>query len=338
MQLDKHYIDFILRQFFIEVDYKAVQRKGGMNNYTYFVQTDNDKYVLRIYQTHQDIDKIKYEHEVLKELSKSKPEFGTPVSVKTMAGDTYARAEDGKLAALFCYMEGATPAFKDITQIKSFGFIAGRLSTVLNTVSIGLKPAYRPYYEIENTHPLCTVENLINFCNKPTAEFKVCYAELKELRDQLIRFQQSVPKLRALPHQLIHGDLNASNVLTDGEGRISAVLDFEFVTEDLRVMELCVCLSELINIDEARDLVWQKISAFIEGYGLNCRLTSEEVSVIPTLVMLRRLDVFIHFLGRYWDGIDSVDIVLEQLHKAAAQAKWIKANEVKLYDMCCSLN
>jgi len=56
-----------------------------------------------------------------------------------------------------------------------------------------------------------------------------------------------------LPHQLIHGDLNASNALADEAGRICAILDFEFVTYDLRVMEAAVFLSDMVRSSEATE-------------------------------------------------------------------------------------
>jgi homoserine kinase type II len=35
-------------------------------------------------------------------------------------------------------------------------------------------------------------------------------------------------------------------------------------------------------------------------------MTENEINALPELIQLRSLDVFIHFLGRYWDGIDPI--------------------------------
>ncbi len=68
---------------------------------------------------------------------------------------------------------------------------------------------------------------------------------------------------KTLPHQLIHGDINSSNLLMDEDGMISRVLDFEFVTIDLRAMEIEICLSEVLS--EGKEEMWLKLEAFSEG-------------------------------------------------------------------------
>ncbi|GAA3327873.1 hypothetical protein GCM10020331_069570 [Ectobacillus funiculus] len=43
------------------------------------------------------------------------------------------------------------------------------------------------------------------------------------------------------------------------------------------------------------------------------KLTEAEIAMIPILIQLRRLDVFLHFLGRHWDGIDPVETVQKNM-------------------------
>jgi Ser/Thr protein kinase RdoA (MazF antagonist) len=125
----------------------------------------------------------------------------------------------------------------------------------------------------------------------------------------------SLPALRELPHQLIHGDINDSNLLAAKEepSRIAAVLDFEFCTRDLRAMEPAVVVSGLLEADRSRDAV----PALLEGYARRVRLTLAEAEAIPRLVRLRKLDVFVHFLGRYLDGVDGDEALREQIVSAA---------------------
>ncbi|MDF2985429.1 MAG: aminoglycoside phosphotransferase [Eubacterium sp.] len=330
-------LEALLKQFIPGSKWNVKQGKGGVNNTTRFVETAKEKYVLRIYETHRDMDKVKYEHSVLSELEKTGVAFGTPRPVKGIDNQTVKYTEDGRLAALFSYMEGITPVFDKPRQLYSFGLTTAKLTCTLVNIKTELAPVYRPYYEIENTHPKCSVGDVIRFCEMPSPEFTEYKAELLEVAAQLKKFRENLTGLRQLPHQLIHGDLNASNVLADTEGNICAVLDFEFVTEDLRVMELCVCLSEIINMEQTKEALWEKLRAFLEGYGTVLKLTGAEISVIPLLIMLRRLDVFIHFLGRFRDGIDRMDIVIDQMKNVAAQARWLEAHEHKIMAMCCSL-
>lgn len=326
-------LEELLEQFIPEGHWKLKPGTGGMNNTTCFAETANGKYVLRVYETHRDIEKVLYEHSVLLELNKMELPFDTPAPVRAGDNETVKYAKDGKLAALFGYMDGSTPAFDTAEQLYSFGLAAGKLTGALKTVATGLKPVYKPYYEIDNTHPKCSMEKVIGFCKKPSPEFEPYGEKLLEVASQLNRFRENISRLQQLPHQLIHGDLNASNVLADKEGNTCAVLDFEFVTEDLRVMEPCVCFSEIINMEQSEETLWEKLQAFSEGYRSAVKLTEDEISAIPLLIMLRRLDVFIHFLGRYWDGIDDKAVLIDQINNAAKQVLWLKQNEQKLADM-----
>ncbi len=318
----------LLQQFLPGCKFTVSPHKGGMNNTTFFVCIGAHRYMLRIYETHRDFNKVNYEHHILSQLAKLELPFGIPSPVAGIGGETVKWTLEGKPAALFHYLEGGNPDLQAYDQLKSYGLAVGGLTKALENMCTSLKPVYSPYYELENTHPMCSVSQVIDFCRKPPEEFEEYKQELTELADQLSMFIESREALKKLPHQLIHGDLNGSNILEDEDGNITALLDFEFVTRDLRVMELSVCLSEIINMKQSS--LWQLLEAFLEGYGRFVRLSEGEVRAIPLLIMLRRLDVFIHFLGRYMDGVDGAEVVSDQIKNAAQQARWLSANGLRL--------
>jgi homoserine kinase type II len=220
-----------------------------------------------------------------------------------------------------------------LVEIHSYGRTAGLLSASLADVQIQQRPAYRPYYEIESTHPSCSIKDIFNFCKNPPLEFSEQTKDLLVIYEQLTAFLELVPTLRQLPHQLVHGDLNASNILVNEDGMVSAILDFEFVTNDLRVMELAVCLSDFIQPSQVETITWAKIHAFLSGYGQTLKMTEAEIEALPVLIQLRSLDVFIHFLGRYLDQVSSIDIVKEYIQKCAIRCNWIMDNKNKLMTM-----
>lgn len=328
------YMNHILAGYFPQGSWRIHAGDSGRNNTTRYVETRGGRFVLRIYETHQDESRVRYEHAVLLALGRISLPFRTPTPVFTPGGETTVRTEDGKIAALFHYIDGTNPTLVDASHLESFGWAAGCLVGRLKKVNVDLEPVYRPYYEIEHTHPRCPIQDVLEFCGSPTREFTQHKAALARVGEQLAVFREAVPRLKALPHQLIHGDLNASNVLAGADGRISAVLDFEFVTEDLRVMEAAVCLSDLIRQVEPEAILWEGVERFLKGYGSAMKLTEEEISVLPLLIQLRRLDVFIHFLGRYRDGIDSLQMVFEQIHNVTAQAGWLDTRRSRLLTLC----
>ncbi len=334
MKEDWTIIDKVLTRLFPSGNWSVQTGASGMNNTTRFVTAQGQPYVFRIYETHQDASKVKYEHSILLALQEISLPFRIPKPVRTPEGNTILRLEDGKLAALFHFVEGVNPTLEELPQLYSFGRTTGQLTCALEKITLDLEPTYRPYYEIENTHPLCPPQAVIHFCTNPPPEFREQGPALLLIGQQFARFQEVVPKLKQLPHQLVHGDLNASNVLADAEGMISTVLDFEFITKDLRVMELAVCLSDLITAVNEEDLLWAKVEAFLAGYGSVLKLTPDEINALPYLVQLRRLDVFVHFLGRFWDGVDEVHIVKDQIDKTVSRAYWLSSNGEKLNRLC----
>jgi len=324
----------LLKQYTPNVLYRIIPRPtSGVNNTTMIITDEVRTYVLRIYETHRDEAKVRAEHETLLALAGLPKPFRTPLPIATADGHTFTRTPDGKIAALFAYMDGTHPAFQQLDQMRSFGQTVGALTNALAAV----KPAqssdseYRPYYEIEHTHPQCPPEKVLAFCAEPPEPFAMHHDALRQAGRAIEGILAQRAAFDKLPHQLIHGDLNASNILAGSEhGPITAVLDFEFVTRDLRAMELAVCLSDLIDPGAADSATWPALEAFSLGYGSVMRLADDEIAAVPALIALRRLDVFIHFLGRYWDGVDSA----EQLHRFIAgidtRLAWIETNRGRL--------
>ncbi|MNP69483.1 hypothetical protein D3C76_1655830 [compost metagenome] len=46
--------------------------------------------------------------------------------------------------------------------------------------------------------------------------------------------------------------------------------------------------------------------------------------MIPVLMQLRSLDVFLHFLGRYRDGVDDVSMLLRQIPDTASRLEQVE--------------
>ncbi|MDQ0899717.1 MULTISPECIES: phosphotransferase [unclassified Paenibacillus] len=307
---------------------------GGMNNTTRFVDVEGTSYVLRLYETHRDMDKIMFEHSVLLALDKEKDKlpFRVPVPVELPTGGTVVRldASEGKLAALFTYTDGCNPTWGSMHQLLQFGEAVGKLSSALAAITMELKPVYPPYYEIEHIHPRCTPDAIQEFCLHPSEPFRMQRDELSYIFGRFAAFYKAIPDLRKLPHQLVHGDINGSNMLVNDEGQITAVLDFEFVTQDVRVMELAVCLSDLIDPTLPSEELRRNCTAFYKGYGQSIHLGEEEIVLLPLLIELRRLDVFIHFLGRYLDGVDAQGVLVDIIHNTFDKTEWLELNGSEL--------
>jgi len=349
--------DALLETFFPGGAWNVETGLSGWNNTTRYVTAGGNRWVLRVYETHRDADKIRFEHAVLLELARRNPPFAVPVPLRLPSGATFVPVPDGsgRFGCLFRYIEGNRPDSSVPRVAGAVGEAVGALCRELSAVKVSVRPAYAPYYEIDATHPSCPQERIEAFCASPPPAFRGQRAELAMLAEELRQFRRYAPKLRKLPHQLIHGDVNDSNLLAaaDDPERIAAVLDFEFCTWDARAMEPAVVLSGLLGTEkrsgrasaaaqsaEAREVGgdWEEaVASFVRGFGRHVRLTEAEAEAIVPLMTLRKLDVFVHFLGRLLDGVDTEDTLREQIDSAAAGLETLRRRRGKLAARCREL-
>ena len=169
----------------------------------------------------------------------------------------------------------------------------GELVCALAACPIGMEPVYPPYYELLQSYPSCSRTFIQDFCKQPPVEFQEQGNALQILHEAYTEISGRLESLKNLPQQLVHGDLNFSNLLVDSEqsGKVIALLDFEFCTKDVRAMEPAVVISGFLGMAEEKDAIRQ----FCEGFASRVRLTEEEIAAIPVLLRLRLVDVFLHF-------------------------------------------
>lgn len=315
-------------------DWEGEAREGasGWNNTTRYLENNGLNCVLRIYETHREERKVAFEHEILMQLASLPLSFQVPSPVRTPEGTTIIRMEDGsgRLACLFEYIEGVSPKPGEFRAARSFGLAAAELSQALAQIHPSLDPVYPPYYEIRSAYPLCTPETVKQFCQQPPEPFADLTDQLKLLQEACMEVYERLDELEQLPRQLIHGDLNPSNllVLEDHPQEVCALLDFEFCTQDLRVMEPAVILSDLIGSGR-KEIAEQ----FCEGFGSSLRLTSKEIAVIPLLLRLRKVDVFLHFMSRFLNGTDGPEVLRAQIAAQAAGLRELRMDTLWIRDL-----
>lgn len=309
-------------------EYGGAFRQGasGWNNTTYFIEGRHRRSVLRIYETHRDKAKIRFEHAVLQALNELDLSFRVPQPVWTIDRQTLVRLEDGtgRYACMFEYIEGIRPQGEEGRAAYSFGEAAGEMLLGLAEIDPGVEPSYPPYYELLQSYPACTREVVLNFCERPLEPFRDLQESLTELRQAYTDILQQLAGLEKLPQQLVHGDLNYSNLLVDerNPSQVTALLDFEFCTRDVRAMEPAVIISGLLGQGAAEDR--EALKRFCQGFGSRIRLAAEEVAAIPVLMRLRQIDVFLHFMSRFLQGTDGPEVLREQIRLITAELRQLE--------------
>lgn len=298
---------------------------SGMNNTTRIVRDGNKQYNLRIYNNHQDKSKLQFEHEVLQLLQLQSPlHIMSPIPVMNRFDSTITELSNGKLVAMFHYIEGDRPTIDRVEHIAWLATATAKLSKALASLSIDTIPAYSPYYEIATNYEPLDEDRIDKVCSTTDT--------LSQLKRQLLRIMQErswlesmAPQFTALPQQWIHGDINCSNALCLND-QVVAILDFEFVTRDVRAMELAVLLAELIkpNTDNLNYKIQVMKNAFIKELPLQ----EEELSLLEHLVKLRVVDVAMHFIGRYEDRLDDEQVLTNIINNADYAITYLKSFHV----------
>lgn len=90
-----------------------------------------------------------------------------------------------------------------------------------------------------------------------------------------------------LPTQLIHRDINPSNMIFAGK-EFKSFVDFDLSEVNLRIFDICYCataiLSECFN-NQVDYKIWEKIiNNLIEGYNRIDKLSEYEIKVIPYVI------------------------------------------------------
>jgi homoserine kinase type II len=236
-------VDLVLlqRAWGIAGPWRAEPLTRGTNNLVQRVETPTGSYVLRVYSNTTDAARLRFERDVLAQLTEAWLPFALPTPLPTLDGAYFLDVETEQghaLATLTAYIPGQPPDRDNLDQGTAAGEALGRLTDAMARLAIPAEGvSWRSSGDLARCHPLVP--------NPPAA-----FADLPlpdETRQRLISSYtwliERIPDLYdTLPQQLEHEDFDPGNVLMDGT-RVTGVLDFEFCARDLRVMDLTVALT-----------------------------------------------------------------------------------------------
>lgn len=315
-----------LENFYGAGDILVIPMAGGTNNLSFIVTMGDVKYALRLYVAHQNMELVAFEHGVLRSLQGKTPGFSIPRPIENHRGETIFKTSQGRLGSLFLYIEGKTPAHMEGKGFYNLGCTLGRLSVALETVSLMPTGGYGPCYDLFLNYPDIENQGFMTQLEKVYKEMGQPVKDIVILQKQFEMLKENIPNIRKLPHQLVHGDINFSNILLDGQENIHGVLDFEFVTLDVRIMELATCCADLISYTEG--FQGKEYAHLLQGFKSVVSVTPEEEALLPHLIILRRVDTLLHFLYRYLHGHSGRELVVDQVKRAVSLCCWLDAQGI----------
>ncbi|GCE31397.1 hypothetical protein KDA_68810 [Dictyobacter alpinus] len=299
---------------------------GGTNNHVWRMDAaDGQSYTLRVAPNATHIPRMRYEASVLQALSLTDLPFLLPVPIPALNGDilvpVIAGDASGPMATLAAFLPGARSELSTPERAHEAGAALALLDRALVSLSVASPPAdartLLPFGYLAERNPL--LPDLV----AALEQLPVGHELIQQLQTTLIQHLAGIDELYAtLPQQLLHRDLDPSNLLIDEHG-VTAILDFEFAATDIRVLDLSVSLSWWPVSRMGTGTEWEIIDPLGQAYISIFPLTETELAAIPAMMRMRQFASLQHRIGRYLSGLEQVETIQEVLEFAQWRFTWL---------------
>lgn len=306
---------------------------GGTNNQAWQVDlASGSSYVLRLTSGVADQARFQYETALLTALSDRSLPFRVPLPLQALNGERFALVErenaEPALATLTPFLPGHLPE-RTVANCASDALALAQLDAALATIPESSLPseAGEPHFiygDLYHCHPLVP--------DPPATVARLLDSEQASQLTAILEQSQldwEAPAIQALPQQLLHRDVGPGNILM-AEGRVTAILDFEFAGPDRRIFDLCVAISwwPVRLMGTGRE--WEMIDAFGQAYTAHFPLADEELQALPAVLRMRDTTSLVYRIGRYLAGLESMQTIHERVRHSFWRESWLAANRETL--------
>lgn len=295
---------------------------GGVNNIVQYISLPSgERQLLRIYNNGLNAQRVKFEHEILRQLNEMPPfSFKIPNFILSKDGTSMSTLSNGADACMCAIIPGQLPK---LTCVEDIGRASGELNTALANVSIDPSMCNTaPYWKMWDVHHAITREIFEGGMAGSAFDGDLRDIATRMTQETLAIADKCEGTYQSLHTQLIHGDLHYDNVLVL-DGKVTGLLDFEFASFDWRAMELAICLSKYAG--EQPDAM-PYFDAFIDGFATTGKLSKIEAEAIPDLINLRILSNIVYFVGRAIAGEDDISSITTRIANYERRVAWVKTN------------
>lgn len=276
----------------------------GTNTPAWRVEGPAGRFVLRVHP--QGREAVVYQYELLAELSRMDLTFAVPAPMAGLDGDVLVTLPDreGWVASLTPFLPGVHPYGTDPTEVRMIGQTFANLDRALEGIDLP-PPAY----------PAASGDFLRHHAAVPDpaavpSSLPLSPEEQRTLARAFADLQERTPALDAmLPRQIVHRDLDPGNVLVQN-GRVTAILDFEFARPDVRALDLAVAHIGFAWPRWDDPVAQNRLQALAAGYLEVLPLTPAEVAALPDMMRRYRAGSLIHREGMRREGRATMDDVL----------------------------
>jgi Ser/Thr protein kinase RdoA (MazF antagonist) len=307
----------------------------GMNNQSFLVTSGGTQIVLKRYQNTDRNKRRLFEHRLLGVLNGASLPFSVPVSVPNRAGmfsvEVTVDGEEYRLA-LFRHIPGQAARAGEPPAAHACGAALATLDRTLAGVRLDTGyPVPATYGALAHVHGSVpsaqeAIHSLLGY--RADASRIVNVLEMAEAGWRLA--------VEGWDRQLIHGDYYPSNVLMV-DGDVAGILDFESAGLGYRAMDFAIGLGAFGTRDWRQGCSWPDLEAFATGYLQQLPLSRDELMATPVLLLLREATSFVHWLGRFAEGLTTLDDVHNRAARLLSLSAWLDTHQVELVDRLCRL-
>ena len=312
-KIDKKEIDKINSKFNIEkiITYQGI--KKGIENTNYLLKSNNNKFILTIFEKRVLNKEIPFFMKLMDNLSKSK--ISCPKPLKNKDGGYLIKLKN-KTACIVSFLEGKDKLTLNSNNCYQTGKIIAQMHEVTRKMNFSRKNSMG----IKNLKPLL---KSIKFKSKKFSNLE------KFLKNNLNDVKKKWPT--NLPSGIIHADLFVDNIFFK-KNQLSGIIDFYFAANDFFMYEIAICINALCF--DRRNYKFkinnQKIKSLIKGYESVRKISIKEKK---SLNILCRGAAIRYLLTRLYDYSNTPKTALIQIKDPNEYyQKLITHNNLKSYD------
>ena len=247
------------------LNYKEI--KEGIENTNYFIETENGKFILTLYEKRVNEKDLPFFIGLMKNLFDK--DFPSPQPIINNNGN-YITEIVKKKAAVISFLEGSAKKVLNPNDCYEVGANTAKLHLITknlagkrkNNLSVN---SWRKIYN--NVKKDCSKihKNLPNIIEK-----------------NLYEIEKNWPK--NIPSGIIHADLFPDNIFFEKD-KLSGIIDYYFSCNDFYAFEIAICLNALCFEGANENLSFNvtKAKKFIDGYSNIRKLTDDEKKCLKVL-------------------------------------------------------
>jgi glycosyltransferase involved in cell wall biosynthesis/Ser/Thr protein kinase RdoA (MazF antagonist) len=323
----------ILGHYDLELTRPLENLPFGRRSSNVLVYTSAGKKVFKQYRDKWQLERIVYEHSILKQLQAI--DFPAIRLTMTTNGESFVQ-HDGRTYALFNYIEGTSYSANYISRSQFLGLyrLLGKTLAqfhyqLAGFVAGGAHHLGYATYDSERQRDLkwhlTVLDELAERSSVVTdAEAWHLLRKIDEkgnaIRETLCQLEAVLPEAQ-LPRLLIHGDYGLHNVLFQYDGTVT-LLDFELTRLEWRLIDLVIMMSRL-TAENSR--------AFMAGYQSEYSLSEQEWQLLPQVWQYYMLSGAVQYCYNYFELGGKQR--LTAAHERLKQADWALQHKVELWRM-----